>query len=244
MASEVASRFGSLTGLDSLPVCQLSLSAADRLLEELQRHPAAAPATQLQQQEQEEAELLEAGSSAHWLEGTGGATASVSFSLPATSRQPSIAPSEHQRKPPAAAATPEKRAVDVMQQQAEVFRLAAFAQQSPRLPAEPGIGVHAVQRFDVSFQDPQRATQEQQMLHRSLAATLQPPEGGLHRAPPTSAAASAAGGAEPLEEIECKLLLHYFRPVFIKLFDIVQASHLHHTEQGVRRGTPPSSLAP
>ncbi|KAL8275157.1 hypothetical protein Esti_000907 [Eimeria stiedai] len=67
------------------------------------------------------------------------------------------------------------------------------------------------------------------IIHRSLAATLHASEisgvkGEYHSQ--TTASAPAPSVGMPLQEIECRLLLHYFRPVFLKLFDLVQASTL------------------
>ncbi|OEH78740.1 hypothetical protein cyc_03857 [Cyclospora cayetanensis] len=61
------------------------------------------------------------------------------------------------------------------------------------------------------------------IVYCSLSATLNAPSEGSKEANLRGAAPPAANAAaESLEEIECKLLLHYFRPVLVKLFYLLQ----------------------
>lgn len=72
------------------------------LLQELQQPSVAAAGTQEQQQRHQQKEEFDAGTSAHWVEATRGATASVSFNLPASGRMPSGAFWGSQQQPEAA----------------------------------------------------------------------------------------------------------------------------------------------
>ncbi|KAL8440055.1 hypothetical protein Efla_004039 [Eimeria flavescens] len=244
LATDEASQFASLFGVGALSTLRASAPGIFRPLQDWQQHPGEAPMATQEGGPQKQQECdFEMSSSTHWLDGIVDPANSASVSRSACSTKSYDGNCDRQH-PATLQAQARGEAVTggqgkvhgEMVDRKEVFvpPYNLIAAKARRIPHEKSrqentltqLRSHRMQQHNcavIECSSTHVDFQKSHILHRSLVATLQASQNALSKGDILSESGVAAATI-PLEEIECKLLLHYFRPVFLKLFELVQAS--------------------